>query len=134
MNKIERLSYLLAEVSEIKEELDATVLDMAMEYVTYDRKKYPRSDYPSDKKHFDDWDFSSDGFVNLNWSEYWAYGGRAEGTISFPIRFLENPSLFEKFKNECIAVESQRNLDEKCKENAKKEAEFERLRKELNKP
>lgn len=131
--KIADLDVLLRQVFDIKTQLNDLIEKTAMEYVRFERKKYSQFDYPSSEKCFDNWDFGSNGFVNINWSESWNYGGHADGIISFPISFLSNSGEFDKFKEDCIESEKQKITKEKNKERLRKEYEFERLKKELNK-
>lgn len=66
-------------------------------------------------------------YITFYADEYWKYGGHAEGTVKFPIKFIENPPAEEE-----IRAEFDMSLKEKAeKEKTEKLIQLEKLQKEL---
>ena len=114
--KIDRLIELQNEEIEIKEKISNDVYLVAKQI--------------NSNIELGSWDVDSTN-VNIDWYEFWAYGGHEHTSLTFPIQCLYDEKYLKQYINELN--EKQRKYEEELKNTIKsaRKREYEKLKKEF---
>lgn len=113
-DKILKLVDLAKCSSDLEREIDIHVKNVAMTFIQADTLKYDRCGAPSKIEFIDEWSIDDDGNVNVEWEEFWAYGGHEKGGFSFSSQYLYDDDALQQHVALCEQIKVER-------ENLKKE-------------
>jgi hypothetical protein len=121
-----------SEVEELEEELSERISQVARRFIDAWSETDRGYGYPGLSANFS-LDSISPTVVYITWKETWNYGGRDGGSFMFPTRYLWDEKELTEYEEKRAAEKAAEvaKIDEE--ELKKKEAEYERLKKELGK-
>lgn len=115
-DKIDRLVDLQYQIDEIKEKIRNDVYSIAKQI--------------NSNVELGSWNINSTE-INIDWHEYWSYGGHEHEYLSFPTQCLYDEEYLRQYIDELN--EEQKKYEEEVKNAARatKKREYERLKKEF---
>jgi hypothetical protein len=133
---VSRLTKCAGEISQLKDQINERVLDIAYQYIEAKKLTVGHANYgPSNlSKNMDSvsWDIDDKGVVTVTWEEHWNYGGHDQGSFQFSSEFIHSTEALENYKKIC-QTEYERLIEKKKQEEKEKtQREIARLQQTLN--